>query len=99
MLRDGAGPAEGATLIHVEAGVRIRQLLRDLAAIGHALPTMGSGGCQTLAGAISTGTHNSDAPRAAGGQRARHPPRGPAAGRSGGSSRRPGCSPPARCSA
>ena len=60
VLRDGAGPAEGATLIHVEAGVRIRQLLRDLAAIGHALPTMGSGGCQTLAGAISTGTHNSD---------------------------------------
>lgn len=60
-LRDGAGPAEGAILIHVEAGVRIKQLLRDLASIGHALPTMGSGGCQTLAGAISTGTHNSDA--------------------------------------
>ena len=61
VLREGAGPQEGATLIHVEAGVRIRQLLRDLAAIGLALPTMGSGGCQTLAGAISTGTHNSDA--------------------------------------
>ena len=61
VLRDGAGPEDGATLIHVEAGVRIKQLLRDLNAIGFALPTMGSGGCQTLAGAISTGTHNSDA--------------------------------------
>ena len=60
-LRDGEGPAEGSILIHVEAGVRIKQLLRDLAKIGYALPTMGSGGCQTLAGAISTGTHNSDA--------------------------------------
>jgi hypothetical protein len=47
-------------LVHVEAGIQIKQLLVDLASAGLALPTMGAGAGQTLAGALSTGTHGSD---------------------------------------
>jgi hypothetical protein len=50
----------GGILIHVQAGIRIKTLLEDLAILGLALPTMGAGGGQTLAGAISTATHGSD---------------------------------------
>jgi hypothetical protein len=46
--------------VHVEAGITIKQLLADLASVDLALPTMGAGGGQSLAGALSTGTHGSD---------------------------------------
>jgi FAD/FMN-containing dehydrogenase len=58
MVRPGA--AIDGFLVHVEAGMHLRDLLADLAAFGLALPTMGAGGQQTIAGAISTGTHGSD---------------------------------------
>jgi hypothetical protein len=53
----------GVLLIHVEAGIKIKDLLADLKIAvpdGLALPTMGAGGGQSLAGALSTGTHGSD---------------------------------------
>jgi hypothetical protein len=46
--------------IHVEAGIKGRWLLRDLDSCGLALPTMGAGGGQSLAGALSTATHGGD---------------------------------------
>lgn len=46
--------------VHVEGGIKIRQLLDDLAHCGLALPTMGDGAGQSLIGAISTGTHGGD---------------------------------------
>lgn len=46
--------------VHVEAGITIRQLLADLKVCGLALPTMGAGGGQSLAGATSTSTHGGD---------------------------------------
>lgn len=59
-LLPGLATANGSVCVYVEAGVQIKQLLVDLASMGLALPTMGSGGLQTLAGALSTGTHNAD---------------------------------------
>lgn len=59
-LADDDLPAKGKFLVHVEAGIKIRQLLADLAGIGLALPTMGAGGGQSLAGALATGTHGGD---------------------------------------
>lgn len=74
-LRDGGGDFLGRALagklagklrsagrhfVHVEAGVTIRALLQDLKASGLALRTMGSAGGQSLAGALSTGTHGAD---------------------------------------
>lgn len=50
----------GRYFVHVEAGIKIRQLLEDLARCGLALPTMGDGAGQSLIGAISTGTHGGD---------------------------------------
>ncbi|MEV4509170.1 FAD-binding protein [Dactylosporangium sp. NPDC049525] len=50
----------GRHFVFVEAGIPIRQLLTDLKKCGLALPTMGAGGGQTLAGAVSTGTHGAD---------------------------------------
>ncbi len=47
-------------LLYVEAGVRIKHLADWLRNYGAALPTMGGVQVQTLAGAISTGTHGSD---------------------------------------
>jgi hypothetical protein len=54
------GRAVGRHFVHVEAGVKIRQLLLDLKACGLALPTMGAGAGQSLAGALATGTHGAD---------------------------------------
>jgi hypothetical protein len=55
--------ANNAFLVHVETGIQVKQLLADLAvavAPGLALPTMGYGGGQTLAGSLSTATHGAD---------------------------------------
>ncbi len=46
--------------VHVEAGIKLKDLLSDLKACGLALPTMGAGGGQSLAGALSTSTHGAD---------------------------------------
>lgn len=54
------GGTDDEVLVHVEAGIRIKELIAELHAIGLGLPTMGAAGGQTLAGAISTGTHGSD---------------------------------------
>jgi hypothetical protein len=62
-LADFAGddlPRDGRHLVHVEAGIRIRQLLADLDSADLAVPTMGAAGGQTLAGALSTSTHGAD---------------------------------------
>lgn len=56
--RDPGPP--GRYFVHVEAGVKIRHLLEDLANCGLSLPTMGDGAGQSLIGAISTGTHGAD---------------------------------------
>jgi hypothetical protein len=45
---------------HVEAGITIHQLYINLNDQGLALETMGSASGQTLAGAVSTGTHGGD---------------------------------------
>jgi hypothetical protein len=50
----------GHRYVHVEAGIRIHELLDDLGKCGLALPTMGDAGAQSLAGALSTGTHGGD---------------------------------------
>lgn len=50
----------GRHFVHVEAGIKLRDLLADLAGCGLSLPTMGDGAGQSLAGAISTGTHGGD---------------------------------------
>jgi hypothetical protein len=47
-------------LYHVEAGVTIRELYTRLDRLGMAVPTLGGAGGQTLAGAVSTGTHGGD---------------------------------------
>ena len=50
----------GRYFLHVEAGIKLRQLLEDLAQCGLSLPTMGDGAGQSLIGALSTGTHGGD---------------------------------------
>ena len=55
-----AGENAGGCYIHVEAGIKINQLLKDLKDCGLALRTMGAGGGQSLAGAVSTSTHGGD---------------------------------------
>ncbi|MGY1684978.1 FAD-binding protein [Geodermatophilus sp. SYSU D00867] len=47
-------------LVHQEAGIRIYHLNQELSQIGLALPALGGANGQTLAGAISTGTHGGD---------------------------------------
>lgn len=70
-LRDGGGEflaracaldahTNGRYFVHVEAGVKLHQLLDDLARCGLALPTAGDVAGQSLLGAISTGTHGGD---------------------------------------
>ena len=54
------GPGQSMQLHHVEAGVTIGNLYRQLDHKGMALETMGGASGQTLAGAISTGTHGAD---------------------------------------
>lgn len=50
----------GPTVFHVEGGIRIRTLYDKLNQMGLALETMGGASGQTLAGAVSTGTHGGD---------------------------------------
>ena len=50
-----ADPPSG--LVRVEAGIRLRRLSRELLARGLALPNLGDIDAQSLAGALSTGTH------------------------------------------
>ncbi len=60
MLRPGVTLNPDRFLVHVEAGIKIKDLLSQLDACGLGLFTMGAGGGQSLAGAMSTGTHGSD---------------------------------------
>jgi FAD/FMN-containing dehydrogenase len=53
-------PGQSRLLYHAEAGMTIESLYTELAALGQALETMGGSSGQTLAGAISTGTHGGD---------------------------------------
>jgi FAD binding domain/D-arabinono-1,4-lactone oxidase len=46
--------------IHVEAGIKIHALNCELDRMGLAMPTLGGSNGQSLAGAISTGTHGGD---------------------------------------
>nr|WP_235857232.1 D-arabinono-1,4-lactone oxidase [Occultella glacieicola] len=57
------GPAQpdGSTEVRVGAGIRLSALCEDLARRGLALENMGDIDAQTLAGAISTGTHGTGA--------------------------------------
>jgi hypothetical protein len=58
-----AARSRNPRIVYIEAGMKIRQLLADLASIpppGLALPAMGAGGAQSLAGAFGTGTHGSE---------------------------------------
>jgi hypothetical protein len=50
----------GRFFVHVEAGIKLRQLLDDLAQCGLSLPTMGDGAGQSLLGMLSTGSHGGD---------------------------------------
>ena len=60
MIAPGAALPAGNALVHVEAGIQLRRFIADLTVLGLAVPTMGSGSNQTLAGALSTGTHGAD---------------------------------------
>lgn len=53
-------PGQSPLLYHAQAGMTIESLYTELAALGQALDTMGASSGQTLAGAISTGTHGGD---------------------------------------
>ncbi len=48
------------SFVHVEAGIKIIDLNRDLQALGLSMITLGGAQGQTIAGAISTSTHGSD---------------------------------------
>ncbi len=50
----------GRHFIHIEAGIKIKQLLADLSACGLSIATMGDGAGQSVLGATSTGTHGAD---------------------------------------
>jgi|GEM_PF-2229245 len=58
-LSDAVRP-EARHYVHVEAGIKIHALNLALDQLGLALPTLGGSNGQSLAGAISTGTHGSD---------------------------------------
>jgi hypothetical protein len=63
-----ASPARAMSprLVYVEAGIKIRDLLADLANTsgpGLGLPAMGAGGAQSLIGALATGTHGAEVDR------------------------------------
>jgi hypothetical protein len=53
-------PGQASPVYHCEAGMTIREVYNDLSGQGLALETMGGSSGQTLAGAISTGTHGGD---------------------------------------
>ena len=50
----------GRHFVHVEAGIKLKELLADLSSCGLSLPTMGDGAGQSLIGALSTATHGAD---------------------------------------
>ncbi|ANY05342.1 D-arabinono-1,4-lactone oxidase [Pseudonocardia sp. HH130630-07] len=63
-LRPPSAPARirlDGSLVHVPAGVRLHELNRWLWAHGRALPNLGDIEQQTVAGAVSTGTHGTGA--------------------------------------
>src|SRR5215217_2264630 len=62
-LKPALRPGQSPLLYHVEAGITIRDLYLNLDNLGLALETMGGASGQTLAGAISTGTHGGDKTR------------------------------------
>ena len=53
-------PGQSLKIYHVEAGIKIRNLYENLNGLGLGLETMGGASGQTLAGAVSTGTHGGD---------------------------------------
>lgn len=50
-------PADVSRLVHVQAGTQVDQVIRYAASAGMALKAMGGNCGQTIAGAVSTGTH------------------------------------------
>jgi FAD/FMN-containing dehydrogenase len=48
---------DGGALVEVEAGIRLRDLCRELHLRGLAMPNLGATATQSIAGAVSTGTH------------------------------------------
>lgn len=56
-----ADPSDARKLFSVQSGITIAQLNQELDAVGLALINMGAYDAQTLAGAISTGTHGTGA--------------------------------------
>ena len=50
----------GHHYVHVEAGIKLKDLLADLASCGLSIPTMGDGAGQSLIGMLSTATHGAD---------------------------------------
>lgn len=50
-------PADVTRLVHVQAGTQVEQVIRYAANAGMALKAMGGNCGQTIAGAVSTGTH------------------------------------------
>ncbi|WP_420111773.1 D-arabinono-1,4-lactone oxidase [Pseudactinotalea sp.] len=57
----GPAGADGSREVRVGAGIRLHRLCRDLASRGLALENMGDIDQQSIAGAISTGTHGTGA--------------------------------------
>jgi hypothetical protein len=53
-------PGATRNLVHIQAGISIRALYQYVDSRGFALETMGGSSGQTIAGAISTGTHGGD---------------------------------------
>ena len=47
--------------VTVQAGIRLRDLCDELAAVGLAMPNLGDINAQSIAGAISTATHGTGA--------------------------------------
>ena len=52
--------ARAKYFVHVEAGIKVHELNCELDKLGLAMPTLGGSNGQSLAGAISTGTHGAD---------------------------------------
>lgn len=58
--RNQADKASVRKLVHIEAGIKLWQLIQMLDGIGLALPTMGGANGQALAGVINTSVHGGD---------------------------------------
>lgn len=59
LMRDVLEIDAAARRVRVQAGIRLRSISAALDRVGLALPVLGSIGEQTIAGAVSTGTHGS----------------------------------------